>query len=376
MNNDTINLDVLVQQAQAIARKNGSDAVLFLGSSSAPIPRALITDVDLPPWSRMLWCYWRARSDSPNSGAIASDYDMIRKELGIGGKATVATAIQALRLTRWITQMPLPVGEQRFRSRVYLLHALPPTYQQAVDLDPDYANWILKAIHSNSRQIRNLAHRIVDRAMEIADHPERGFGDELERLVHQSTGRSTQWSCTFQRFHPDQARKIHDAQPPKPNKRVELNFYDDILQFNEFQKSVAEPKIRYLPEEYQQAYLDDLAARVIKQEGSQRPVQSPLSYLQWMVNQYLDQGNIVLTGDGENLKQMLSKKSEDEFKKRSASLRQTLRAQQAEIDYFDRVIKESRVQPEKWMTDGLQEAQNEVRKIKRQIEVMKNEAIG
>ncbi len=375
MNKDPTKLRDLVKQAHAFACKNGSDAVLFIGSPSAPIPRALITDVDLPPWSRMLWCYWRARSESSSSGAIASDYDTIRKELGISGKATVATAIQALRLTRWITRMPLSKGKERFNSRVYLLHALPLTYQQAVEIDPDYAAWILEAIRSKSRPIRNLAHRIVDRAMEFADKPEPGFSDELGRLV-QSSQRSTQWACTFQRSHPDQARKIHDCEPPPQTQDVELEFYDAILKFNDFQKSVAEAKIRYLPEQYQQAYLNDLVARVIKREGSQRPVQNPLSYLQWMVNQYLDREEIVLNGDGENLKRVLNEKSGNEFKKQAASLRQTLQEQQCEIEYFNRMIEASHDLPAKWMTEGLQEAQEAVRKTRRRIEEMKDEAFG
>ena len=149
----------LLEAAQSFSLENDSDAVLFLGHPSDPIPRALILDRDLPPWARLLWCYFRSRSHSPDLAGTAPNYDTIQDELGVKGRGTVAAAVHALRVTRWMTLMPQTAQNRR---HIYLLHNAPLTFHQAVELDPEYPNRIAEASRSPSRPIRVLAPGYID----------------------------------------------------------------------------------------------------------------------------------------------------------------------------------------------------------------------
>ena len=344
-------LDDMIREARAVGCQTGSDAVLFMGQPTDPIPRALIQDRDLPPWARLLWCYFRQLSDSPAMAGAAGDYDSIQEKLGIGSRGTVSAALHALRVTRWVTLLPPASSDGAgmdssgavWQPNIYLLHNMPLSFTEAMEMDPGYADHIAEAVKSPSKSVRILARRMLDGAM--MSGPGGEFQHEIYRLAgttRQSDARSSIW-YQYQRS-PEVAEQVEieavtacrEDRSRWQEDEGELNFHADLLGLSQAQTKLMEVKIQELLPEYRQPYLDDLAVRKIEGENG-NPLQNPVSYLMWQVNEHC-QGNVTLTGKGERLPGLLKERLDRAEKRRWSKHRERLRRLESELDSLDRLL--------------------------------------
>ena len=333
----------ILQAAESFSRENDSDTVLFLGHPSDPIPRALLLDKDLTPWARCLWWYLRTCSDSPASAGSAPNYDTIQLELGMKGRGTVAAAIHALRVTRWITLMPHTAAHRR---HIYLLHNAPLTYHEAVELDPDYPNRIAEALRSPSKPIRILAQRILDGAMLAAQSED--TNSDLFRLAGYAEQEETQSEgedsslLNGYMFHRSAAGpEPYDTPAPSEESEclgVELDFHVDILGISPSMEKLARTKLEGIPAEYRQPLLDDLAVRAIEgEDGSKEPLNTPLGYIMWAVNRYIKEGDLALTGKGEQLAEIIEQRERQKRARHEQPTREELQRLYADMEHYRRL---------------------------------------
>lgn len=357
--------DRMIEAAHSFAQEHDSDAVLFMGQPTDPVPRALILDRDLPPVARLLWCYFRSQSDSPGAAGIASEYDTIREELGIGSRSTVADAIHALRVTRWITLLP---RSGQFSRKIYLLHNMPLTFSQAIDLDPAYTDRIAEALRSPAKRVRNLAQRMLDGAI-VSSGPGDTPDNELYRLAgfsRQAKESPTLWQHIYERTPQGPETDEEESDPPSME-TSELDFHESILGLSPLQRNLMEMKTLELPLEFRQGYLDELAAIVLEREDGSDPIRNPVGYLMKLVNLHKS-GDVALTGKGERLGEMLEQKCQKiEREKRTQEVVQ-IGALTGELQHIHRQIEycEARgKKPEPWMLDDLERVENGLRQFKR-----------
>ncbi len=357
----TSSLERVLTDAREFARDRNSDAVLFLGQPTDPIPRALIQDSDLPPWARVLWCYFRQLSDTPARAGTMSDYETIRKSLGIGSRGTVAAALHALRVTRWITLLPPQSTGAVKTPNVYLLHNMPLTYGQAMDLDPEYANHIAEAVASPNKSIRNLARRMLDGAMMSMAESENDI-DRITTLVLPANAIERSWN-SYQRSPVNVIEEAGDEKDYShiPGDDQGLNLYPEILGLSPANAKLMEIKIRQVEPEYRQPYLDELAVRFIEGKGSSRAVKNPVGYLSWLVNEHR-QGEIRLTGKGERLPVLLEERKVRQERERWSEHRKKLRDLGLELDGLNRLIDYGRT--DESLLDQKRRLENEVRELR------------
>ena len=363
----------LLQAAQSFSTEHNSDTVLFLGHPSDPIPRTLIVDKDLSLAARIVWCFFRQRSDSPDSPGTAPNYDTIQKELSIGGRGTVAAAVHELRVTRWITLIPQPAHHRR---KIYWLHNTPLTFNQAVELDPDYPNRIAEAIRSPSRIVRTRAQRILDGAMASAQSGD--LNSEVFRLAayaapepgkNDSRGGSLLSPYMFQRSDSGQEDPENHLQPEEPLP-AELDFHGGVFGLSPAMEDLARIKLNSVPAEFRQAMLDELAVRVIEREKGNDPVRHPLGYLSWMINQYIHKGDLPLSGRGDKLSEIIEqigRVERDEFEK---PLRQELDRLNAEMEHHKRTLSYLESQskkPDEGLVENIHRTERKIRELRSQL---------
>lgn len=365
--------DRLIEGAYSFARENNSDAVLFMGQPTDPIPRVLILDRDLPPVARLLWCYFRQRSDSPGAAGIASDYDTIREEMGIGSRSTVADAIHALRVTRWITLLPQPALAGQYSPKIYLLHNAPLTFSQAIDLDPAYTDRIAEALRSPSKRVRELAQRMLDGAI-VSSAPGDSSGNELYRLAGfaQSGAEAIPglWQHVYGRM-PQRAETGTEESPGAVSVEIsegsDLDFHEEIFGLSSLQKKLMKMKIVEVDEEYRQAYLDELAAIVVEREGGSDPIRNPPAYLMKLIELHRT-GNIALSGKGERLEELLRQKRQETERRQQAKDDARMGALMGDLSHIRRLIEYCETggkQPEPWMLADLERVEKQIRLLGR-----------
>lgn len=373
-------LQRLIASAQSLARDRDSDAVLFLGSPTDPVPRALIVDTDLPFPARILWCYLRSLSDSPGSAAISPSYRDLQRELGISNRSAVGDYLKTLQITRWISVVSQSGAKSR---RVYVIYDMPLTFEQAMDVDADYASEIEKAMEHPKTTIRSLAQRILDGA--IRSSGSHGPGTDIYRLAGFAghTGASgdgevvDMWSGVYQRLRPDESREGPEPGLPVPGgpnhegTEIELVFHDRILCLSPSMKELASLTLKRLPDRYRQLLLDDLAANVLQRSSGNDPIRSPLGYLQWMVNRYTEGGELPLSGRGEDLEKIVAELDRKRMQEETRPLREELQKLTAHSAYLERMIRYSSKDPseegDKAMEGLLHENKAKIRELQQKL---------
>lgn len=373
-------LQRLIASAQSLARDRDSDAVLFLGSPTDPVPRALIVDTDLPFPARILWCYLRSLSDSPGSAAISPSYRDLQKELGISNRSAVGDYLKTLQITRWISVVSQGGPKSR---RVYVLYDMPLTFEQAVDVDADYASGIEKAMEHPKTTIRSLAQRVLDGA--IRSSGSQGPGTDIYRLAgfagHAGPSREgdgvDMWSGVYQRLRPDESMKDPNLRHSAPtvmsheDTEIELVFHDRILDLSRSMKELASLTLKRLPARYRQLLLDDLAANVLQRSFGNDPIRSPLRYLQWMVNKYTEGGELPLSGKGEDLEKIVAELDRKQMQEETRPLRDELQQLKAHSAHLERMIRYSRNDPaeegDKAIKGLLQDNNVKIEKLQRKL---------
>ena len=364
-------LEHVLSGAREFALDNNSDAVVFLGQPADPIPRALIQDRDLPPWARLLWCYFRQLSDSPAMTGRMSDYDTIRERLGIGSRGTVAAALHALRVTRWVTLLPPQPAEETINSpNVYLLHNMPLTFMQAMELNPEYANHIADAVKSPNQSIRKLARRMLDGAMMSGGSGE--SENDISRIASFAlpAGDVDRSWGTYQRspMNPSEKETGEEDYSEVFGDEVKLNLHADILELSSGRMKLMEIKINEVEPQYRQAYLDELAVRYIEGVLAGKPLNDPVAYLMWQVNQH-KRGEITLTGKGERLGTLLKRKEDEQKQVHDKNLAYQFNNLHSELQGIERFIKSCTDlgnEPEPWMIEDKRRIESQMNHIRDQ----------
>ncbi len=351
------NLDQLVAQVQSFAAAQRSDAVLFLGHPTDPIPRALILDRDLPVWARLLWCYFRTRSDHPATAGTAPSYSTIRKDLGIGSRGTVSAAICALRVTRWITLLPA----SKERHQIYLLHNAPLTWRQAIELDADYPARLEEAIHSPRPQIRALARRLLEGSLETAEQEDPRT--ESYRLASCLEAEDRAALGRYRIRGIVEPISLPAAAPVSSESEASvLDFHEEILGISADLQPLAVLKLQAVPEKWRQAILDDLAVRVLERADGADPIRSPLAYLQWMVNEWQKSGELPLSGRGEELRRRQQALQAEQERQADAPRQEELRRLGTDLQHFQRLqsYQEAQGVPNEWVNQQLRQTQEQI----------------
>ena len=263
-----------------------------------------------------------------------------------------------------------PKQRRQSRRHLYLLHNIPLTYLRVVELDPNYPDRIADAIQSPSKHIRVLAQRVLDGAMSTVGTESHltdvnrlaGFMPDTSRSGEKSD--KVFWSSILQR--PAPGSSTLPVEPPAEPAQAELEFHDDIIGFTRAMHDLAVLKIRQVPERYRQAFLDDLAVKVMEKAGGDKPIHSPLNYLHWMVNQYTTSGDLPLSGKGELLPAMIDERNRERQRQIEQPIREELDRQSSELEHFRRML--SHADPEdQWIREGLQKTETRIAELKAKL---------
>ncbi|MCY4052184.1 MAG: hypothetical protein OXE41_05055 [Gammaproteobacteria bacterium] len=370
-------LDQILINAHSFAQPNLSDAVLFMGQPTDPIPRALIQDRDLPPWARILWCYFRQLSDSPATAGAMANYETISEQLGIGGRGTISDAIHALRITRWVTLIPKNWKNAKMDNRnVFLLHNIPITYTQAMELDPKYADLLVETADSPRKKLRDLARRMIGGTTTSTDTESPLH--EINRLAGYSIASSepsSQWLHIYERL-PDQDEQSMQYIGPKHEQNSEmepLDFHETILDLSPGQVVLMRNKLMQLEAGYRQAYLDELAVRHLEGKQNNTPLRNASAYLMWQVNEH-NVGNITLTGKGERLQTILQEQEKQIQQAQKAKYVEKLNDLGGRLEHVKRLLEFSAARnknPEPWMLEDKQNLEQEIRELRQQFHAKK-----
>lgn len=359
----------LIEAAKSFSTQNDSDAALFLGHSTDPIPRALIRDTDLSLAARLLWCYFRSLSNSPGSPALSPDYETIMKEVGIRRRNTISESLTALWITRWMTVITMPGTSGR---RVYLVYDIPLEFPEVIELDPRYPDRITRAAGSNNKKLSDLARRVLDGVMQNTHSATTNSG--LSRLAVHLPGEDSDrgavvqsmWKRTLLRAPPAEAG--HETTPsPEPTDSKELEFHDGILSITDVMKKIVTTRLGFIPAEFRQLLLDDIAVRMLEQADSEKPVRDPVSYLSWAVNRYRTTGDLPLSGKAERLQDILAARQREERKRQQGPIKQELTRLNGEFAHTQTMISRCTAQGielDEWLVNSLDDLGARIGKLK------------
>ena len=133
------------------------------GIQNEVIPRGLLLDVRLTPIERNAWLVFKMLLDS--EGFSAPKYQDLQSYLSqtpFGAKAsreTVSRVIANLRMTRWVSLVAQGRDEDtgRLQGSMYILHSESISVQEAVMIDPSYADLVCKNLNNSINSARAVA---------------------------------------------------------------------------------------------------------------------------------------------------------------------------------------------------------------------------
>ena len=171
----------LRQTVKSYVRNNKSmlsrnDGILYFASEQGAYPDMMQIDPVIKPYEKItfnvLWKYAR----SFKAGLLPT-YSMLMRMINIGSSATLANALTALRITRWITMVerikPNQPGKEG--GKVFTIHGEPLLVQEVLQLDPDYKDFLLSIIHNHrDKRIRKLAKTMLSQVQYIEDEDNEG----------------------------------------------------------------------------------------------------------------------------------------------------------------------------------------------------------
>lgn len=162
----------------ALHRLSGTqpgDGFLFSGNRHESVPRALLLDRRLTPLERNAWQVFRLML-SEDGVTTFPTYDQLRPYLASmpcvaqASHETVARALTALRLTRWLSlaRRRRDSRSGRILANLYVLHEEPLTPYEAMQIDPEYLGLISNSLTHASKSIQRVGHHVLN---EWADDP-------------------------------------------------------------------------------------------------------------------------------------------------------------------------------------------------------------
>ncbi|PUA41372.1 hypothetical protein C5U62_32115 [Pseudomonas protegens] len=137
--------------------------LIFSGNPHETVPRRLLLDDRLSPLERNAWQVFRLLLNADGITAFPT-YEQLQPYLGTrpgkpASRETIAKALTALRLTRWLSLARRVRNDLtgQVRGNVYLLHDEPVSPAEAITMDKDYMQLLGHSLESPNRTIREIA---------------------------------------------------------------------------------------------------------------------------------------------------------------------------------------------------------------------------
>lgn len=312
----------LLQRTIAQVREGGAegsrDAVLFLGPRHHTFPALIVDDPILEPVDKIIWMVIWQRGAGGRTQALFPTYAEISAKAHIGSDSTIARALAILRATRWLSLCARVRGKQgKFRGNIYAVHDEPLSLTDAMQLDPEYLQFIDTAKTHPHPRVCKVATGVlaaldtdIDAGVDVTAPPHpisrrleaqrattqpgafRYFSftpEVLRDLIN------TRDSCTPQ----DRLQKLETVDPLQKlesvggsssvNKttttdletsrsaREPVFIYPEALSDN--QRALARRYLERVPGSNRQAVLDELEGRLRAARQGAKPLYDPLRYL-------------------------------------------------------------------------------------------------
>lgn len=165
------------ERADASSRQSASraDRLIFSGNRHDAVPRALLLDRRLTPLERNAWQVFRLLLNDDGITAFPS-YDELAPYLaslpgaGRASHETVARALTAMRLTRWISlaRRRRDPATGRVVGNLYVLHDEPLTPYEGIQLDMDYLDLVGRSLTHASKSLQQIGALVLKEITEDA----------------------------------------------------------------------------------------------------------------------------------------------------------------------------------------------------------------
>ncbi|WP_268933211.1 STY4528 family pathogenicity island replication protein [Pseudomonas sp. Y39-6] len=168
--------------------------IIFTGNPHEAVPRRLLLDNRLTPLERNAWQVFRLLLNDDGLTSFPT-YEQLRPYLAstpfkLASRETVAKALTALRMTRWLSLGGRVRDEStgQMKGNIYLLHDEPVSIAEAVLLDSGYLELIAECVGHSNKSIRDVAAHVFE---ELATDPylrENALPSHLEKLQQRMVG--------------------------------------------------------------------------------------------------------------------------------------------------------------------------------------------
>jgi hypothetical protein len=153
--------------------------ILFTGNPHEAFPRRLLLDNRLTPLERNAWHVFRLLLNDDGLTSFPT-YEQLRPYLAsspykLASRETVAKALTALRLTRWLSLAGRVRDEVtgQMKGNIYLLHDEPISISEAMLLDSSYLQLVGNSQDHANKSIRQVAANTLEELMQdphLRDH--------------------------------------------------------------------------------------------------------------------------------------------------------------------------------------------------------------
>ncbi|MFL9676051.1 STY4528 family pathogenicity island replication protein [Pseudomonas marginalis] len=174
--------------------------IIFTGNPHEAVPRRLLLDNRLTPLERNAWQVFRLLLNDDGLTSFPT-YEQLRPYLAstpfkLASRETVAKALTALRMTRWLSLGGRVRDEVtgQMKGNIYLLHDEPVSIAEAVLLDRGYLELLGECVGHSNKSIRDVAAHVFE---ELAADPylrENALPSHLEKLQQRMVGQG--WTNT------------------------------------------------------------------------------------------------------------------------------------------------------------------------------------
>ncbi len=179
--------------------------IIFTGNPHEAVPRRLLLDNRLTPLERNAWQVFRLLLNDDGLTSFPT-YEQLRPYLAsspfkVASRETVAKALTALRMTRWLSLGGCVRDEVtgQMKGNIYLLHDEPVSIAEAALLDSGYLELVNEGLGHANKCIRDVAAHVIQ---ELSTDPylrENALPSHLERLQQRIEQQSWAKSSTVVR---------------------------------------------------------------------------------------------------------------------------------------------------------------------------------
>lgn len=167
--------------------------ILFTGNPHEAVPRRLLLDNRLTPLERNAWQVFRLLLNDDGLTSFPT-YEQLRPYLAsspfkVASRETVAKALTALRMTRWLSLGGCVRDELtgQMKGNVYLLHDEPVSIAEAALLDSGYLALVNEGLGHANKSIRDVAAYVIEELRTDPYLRENALPSHLERLQQRLT---------------------------------------------------------------------------------------------------------------------------------------------------------------------------------------------